>query len=743
MYNYIVSAAVLAQVAAAAGINCTTGNCLQAPGTKLNLSTTATINSSDNPCAQVSSAWASQKKTKPTEPPSVPAALAHECLNSIPVGKELAINLVDSLEPYLEWHSNTPFLKDPPKDYFYPAYDMFANLASVRANLEADKYASEYAFQKDLLDTVFMPAHDGHFYFYPDAMVKAFLFERARSLVSISEDGQSLPVIKIYEEVIADPKTARTVAKINGIDAAKYVEHTVSKFSDLHDIDAAYNSMFFEKATFAYSGIKGAFSAGSGIASIVYQGPNTTFSFTDGTTLAVENKANIVGDMAGVTDGSSFYLKFCDPFASRRPKKTKSSGTTGKATSNEHTKRATDNRGALVRGYPQPTVSSPDGNVSGYYLAGKGLEDVAVISLLSFKSNDRVRFQASVREFFRQSVAAGKTKLVIDLQGNDGGFSFLGYDFFRQLFPDVEPDGFSRFKNSKGFVAMSRVISDAVKDINPFTSDDVNLVDFSQIAFNYRYDLNVHNKPFRSFEEKFGPHMIRDTPYTSLMRWNLTDPIRTTNASMGAGIQISGYGKLANLSAPFKPENIVLLYDGACASTCTLASEMLRIQGGVKSVAFGGRPREGAIQGVGGTKGAQTLDFENMAVNIYRASQLTKDSKLKAELNRYNILPQLRSGGTGINSRDQLLRDNIEDGVPAQFVRENADCRLYWTAPMITDVGEVWKAAAHAAFNGGRCAYGGIASRASSVRSAGSSRTSSSRSAGSIKFRRASRFSQH
>lgn len=61
-----------------------------------------------------------------------------------------------------------------------------------------------------------------------------------------------------------------------------------------------------------------------------------------------------------------------------------------------------------------------------------------------------------------------------------------------------------------------------------------------------------------------------------------------------------------------------------------------------------------------------------------------------------------------MNVRDQIIRTNLEDGLPAQFVVEHADCRLYWTAPMVTDITEVWKAAAGAAFNNAKCANGGI-----------------------------------
>jgi hypothetical protein len=37
--------------------------------------------------------------------PTIPAAIAHACLESVPLGKDAALALVDALEPYLEWQS--------------------------------------------------------------------------------------------------------------------------------------------------------------------------------------------------------------------------------------------------------------------------------------------------------------------------------------------------------------------------------------------------------------------------------------------------------------------------------------------------------------------------------------------------------------------------------------------------------------------------------------------------------------
>jgi hypothetical protein len=51
-----------------------------------------------------------------------------------------------------------------------------------------------------------------------------------------------------------------------------------------------------------------------------------------------------------------------------------------------------------------------------------------------------------------------------------------------------------------------------------------------------------------------------------------------------------------------------------CSSTCTIASELLKNQGGVRTIAVGGRPKSGPMQGLGGTKGAQSFEFDDVQI---------------------------------------------------------------------------------------------------------------------------------
>ncbi|KAL2075024.1 hypothetical protein VTL71DRAFT_8804 [Oculimacula yallundae] len=657
-------------------------------------------------CALVSSSSSVQRAANPTGTPTVAAQLAHDCLNSVPLNKTAAIQLVDEIEPYIEWQSDLAWKKNPPKDYFYPPHDILGYLASVKANLQADKYASEYAFQEDLYQ-VFARGHDGHFVFYSDALTKAFEWGRKRSLVSISEDGTSLPVIKLYEDVIASPTTASVVSQINGVEASKFVADTVFTASFNQDADAAYNSMFYEKAFTAGGTGNGYFSAGGRIR-YIYPGANTTFTFANGTTLVTENIATVKGSFNAVTDGASFYYRFCTgpkPFSSAA----------SEAADEEELEAAPAAAAAepILPGYPNPILVTDDGIVSGYYLNGTGYEDVAVISLLAFESESPVEFQSVAEKFFATAKKDGKTKLVVDLSANGGGYILQGYDLFRQLFPTIVQDGNTRWRESDTFRAVAEVYSANSADFNPDTATPAVIDQYASI-FNYRHDLNLTNQPFVSFEEKFNGNVIDGVNYTALMRWDLDDPLNTSNTTYGLGTDITGYRSRKNFTQPFEAENIIMLFDGFCASTCTLFAEFMRTQAGVKSIAMGGRPQPGPIQGVGGIKGAQVLQFGE----IYSYAQTalkTASAAQAAILKRLTPYPINRSASSAINVRDNILPDNVNDGLPAQFVREETDCRLFYTQEMITDVTALWKAAAGAAFNGAKCVAGGISKRALDV----------------------------
>ncbi|KAF9881428.1 peptidase s41 family protein [Colletotrichum karsti] len=623
--------------------------------------------------------------------PTVEAKLAHDCLRSVPLHKEAAIQLVDSIRPYVEWQSDLPYLKSPPKDYEPGPFDIIGHLEKIRGNLATDKYNGELAFQQDLF-AMTAQVRDGHFQFMPDALTGVFEYLRPFGLASYSKDPVSLPVIKKWEEVGAKQDAARVITRLNGVVASDFVQGIVDLASGNQDMDAAYNAMFFSRAKLNVGSVSGLFRAG-GWHKYLYPGENTTAEFETGEVESAVNTALVKANFEGVTDGESFYRKFC----------------AGKPSSVGPAAQGSTMEAIQLPGYPQPILRSADDKVSGYYLQGDGVNDVAVLYISGFDPRSPRVFQKTVDLFLQECKMAGKSKIIIDLQMNGGGYVLQGIDLFRQFFPNIEQDGLSRWRENDQFLALAKIVSDAGENIDPRTTPSYEAVMLSQNWWNYRYDLNISGKPFESFDAKYAPQMSAGDPYTALLRWDLDNSLTTVNETFGLGIDITGYGSRRNFTQPFEIENIVLLTDGFCASTCSIFASQMQIPGKVKTVTFGGRPTKKPIQAVGGVKGAQVLrygDIWNMTQQVLSSELAVVSEEQSASLSQLSDLPSRRSTEARLNVRDQILRGNVADGIPAQFVNEPADCRLFWTLPMLGDVTEVWKAAANAAWNGAGCAVG-------------------------------------
>lgn len=387
-------------------------SCIAAPST-----TTSVGTPTGAACSAVSASWAAQLAATAT--PTVEAKLAYDCINSAPLNKAAALKFIDELKPYLEWQSDLAFLKDPPADYFFPPHDLFGALDKVRAGIEADQYPNEYSWQQDMFINVFGPGHDGHLYVYSDILTNAIEWQRPYGLVSISEDGSSTPVIKIYEDIISTPDTASALKLINGVNAVKFIEDLIFKVTGNQDADSAYNSMFYEKAYGAVGGT-GYFKRG-GRTRYVYPGEATSFTFENGTSVELSNVARLKGNWTGVVDGTTFFKKFAPGAVAAK----EAAPTTSATPTSSATPAATPTG---VPGYPAPVIISSDEIVSGYFIDQPGFEDVAVLAMLSFSPEDPPEFQRVVQDFFAAAVRAGKTKLVVDVQVNGGGYIFQGYD---------------------------------------------------------------------------------------------------------------------------------------------------------------------------------------------------------------------------------------------------------------------------------------------------------------------------
>lgn len=168
----------------------------------------------------------------------------------------------------------------------------------------------------------------------------------------------------------------------------------------------------------------------------------------------------------------------------------------------------------------------------------------------------------------------------------------------------------------------------------------------------------------------------------------------------------------------FAPEDVVVLTDGVCASACAILVEFLTRQANVKTIAVGGRGKEGPMQAIGGTKGAQAYTFSSIVTQTAYLNTAVVGPYISDELAALanDTLPGLNPlplgseralAGYGINLRDSIPPGD-DAGIPLQFIFEPANCRIYYTPVTVDNPLILWEQVYDIAWNGGKCNYGSI-----------------------------------
>lgn len=141
-------------------------------------------------------------------------------------------------------------------------------------------------------------------------------------------------------------------------------------------------------------------------------------------------------------------------------------------------------------------------------------------------------------------------------------------------------------------------------------------------------------------------------------------------------------------------------------------------QQGVRTIVFGGRPQNGPMQGVGGTRGALGLSlsvYGELFAGYKEAAEKSLNTSTplltKEQLARWDqIVPRPLSEFPLVfpNGATNLLNNYgpSDSETPLQFLYEAAECRRFFTLDNYIDQETVWSSAADAMFDGGACVPG-------------------------------------
>ncbi len=424
----------------------------------------AQSSTSSQPCAIVSAALA--KSTSGV----VTAQQAFNCLDSVPVDTQGNSKLIDQIKNVWQFQSELIWLKNPGSTWEYGPLDIIGELNKIQSNLGS--YKSEYAVQL-AIQNITVRTGNFHFNYVPD-ILQVFTFQRQFNVASVSSNGTALPKLYVHEDiaaVAANSSQVSDITQINGVNAYDYL--VSSSYAQYTDSDGRLNSMFSKGDT----GDGGAFANQNR-----YDGGTTNVTWSNGSTVSVQNIATSNVKFTGVTDGSSFFKAFCTGAISGAQSSSSSKdkddsfrlGRLGHINTipskSSQSPQTPSKRQVISSTYASAVAQASSGVVAGYFLKGNGYTDTAVLKIISFENPDSSKnandtkfyneFQSTVQSFLKQCQSQSKKNLIIDLRENGGGATNLLLDAFMQLFPTMEPFSGQRYRAQPAFVKIGNAVNE-------------------------------------------------------------------------------------------------------------------------------------------------------------------------------------------------------------------------------------------------------------------------------------------
>ncbi|KAL6690938.1 hypothetical protein J3F84DRAFT_352858 [Trichoderma pleuroticola] len=629
------------------------------------------------------------------------------CLQSMPFKSDLAVSFVDEYTKYLHWHSTIEILRNPPKGSVSSTVDLLGGMANIRERASANLYKSQYDFDLDLTHLLGF-ANDGHLALGA-CSPSAIGWGSRLALTSLSTDGVSIPKLYTLTDgllLAAGNTDVSPVVLINGVGAEVYIEELAENIG-LQDADARYNSMlanvFINRDGVENDGGLTNFGSFPG----VHEFNVTHANGTQATYPLFTGVKQSFGDFTYQT-GEALWDAICDP-ASAKPSKKRS---VKDMVMNIKRSEVKAQEKPAPSTYPKPVVKDPFNLLVGYFPDEPELKDVAVLTIPTFSTvggglpdGQLKNFALEAQDFVKRALAAGKSRIIIDVTNNPGGNVVSGFGLVSVFFPNMTIYSATRFRS----VPASQFLVETISRIkNP--SDESLLAGYGfYVPALVQPDQNTTYKTTADFLGPFETFGVPSTAMVAVVDFDEVDPDSTPINIFGLG------GGLNETEPPFKPENIVVLTDGRCSSTCTTFVNHM-VPYGVRVFAAGGRPQNGPMQGIGGVKGSQVLELEDLSQLYDEANELVQNAtKAKKPLfteKEYSVysaaippplekLP-LRVTGGSINFRNSFAPFN--DQIPTHFIYQPADCRLFYTAGMLDKPELLWVNAAKAAWHNGACA---------------------------------------
>lgn len=557
----------------------------------------------NDPCASVSAIYAKcmahdcpaeARKDSLGETVSFSAELADNCLRSIAFNKTSAKLQLREVTNFLQLYSAQGFWKTPPANQLdIEAVDLNATLSSIQMKVQSDKYSSNLQFDLAITDAL-NAFHDGHTS-YSTQCSSTFVFLHDHPLVSISTSPDTDPVIYLGNPASGGAVEGGEVSKINGRTPEAYLWELAKSQPFWIDRFSRYSTMFLQSVVpeTAYSQLEslGGFAAQDRLPSEPLK-----ITLANGTCIDVKWRAqyNWFSQTKNPPEppqelpfnNSTDLEQLCKNPRFGRSDSTKTKRVLRRVSPVLGSSR--ESKTHLPASYPSAVNKLANNEVSYFAVGGKyGVIKFATFSTSVFASaGSNYKFAEAVYDLVREALqyfrSHGFHKVVVDVSLNPGGDISAGLLAFQAFFPSARPYYGEDLRSSPLLRASSRT---AINESYAVTG--------LENAAYYALQTNTKGHNYSSLSNFLGPVHKNGDYFTSLSRKNVSAWL---NVPRIANVSFSG-------PPLFSAEDIILLSDSLCASTCSTFAEAMR-EMGVRSVAYGG-PAEskGKLQVSGGTKG--------------------------------------------------------------------------------------------------------------------------------------------
>ena len=129
------------------------------------------------------------------------ATILYQCLNSVPLVADDALQYLDYAKVYASLDTNIPYLKSPPSSWQQPSSDILAALDAIKKKVHAGFYETQYDFDAELL-MLARTANDFHFNLGTGVLGSSnWAWSLPEPLTSFSVDGNQLPKVYVYNDI--------------------------------------------------------------------------------------------------------------------------------------------------------------------------------------------------------------------------------------------------------------------------------------------------------------------------------------------------------------------------------------------------------------------------------------------------------------------------------------------------------------------------------------------------------------